>query len=874
MRLLINSLHEKLLLPPEGTCCFQELTKTVNKRSDPNKGYFDLFTGIVDSRYSSRGLILAIPGIRDLLSAYFSEFDVEDEVEFEVFEALNDFEVQIRSLDNPEFKLLPLKKDNVTIYYLVHTRKEILGEQHAHDGKVRWERVCLRGYLATRLGLLSSVATQQNTTIHLDAPSGDILQQCGVIESQALSFTRAAEVFVKHVPLKHYPKTLAEEVPDALIDQTVKVLAAKVERYGEDSGERYAAWGKALFRGKLFRRKRRSTRAKTDLEEQNQKQHEAEDSIRTEPVAADENEHEKLNERYDIEDKEIQVELEEGVSVYEIPTQPIKSQLQSLRAGLFQRNLLSIPLGRRPVWDRSILTQETLGLLIAQLINNRPLELLPIFDLGILSFIVTQIFYGFSGDRLSRLALRGADSNTDTTPSDNSVNSFIAFDASTDSFTICPEGHDRAPIVGKMEADRRHIYLKGAESFSIQAPPLIRRLFGLLIAARGPSTSDLLFKYLDASGIQAAIDSKAVNLRLRPFSKLVRERVDVNKIGRSALVHLENYGRTTSHKKIDPLLLSYMSGLVPRHFAAQAHYYNYQVSRIQADFFNCARSAFRRLITVSEKIVAQRGFQKLTSLLELDRDGWSQISTSNKSARFGSRRVPDITLTTQYLKALSQTFQECDETIQRFNLFTTLLALLLMYTTGMRPMEVGNLSPERIWRFRGGDLIIAAESKGNQKYEEWRPVFLAPPFGPLIEKYKLEAINLLLRCRAEGNAPREIQAQRGRSLFFYVIGKRRQIVPLKTSVLRRFLREEDPDLLKPEYPWQLNAPRQLYATLLAQSAIPRQLLDALLGHTTRGREPLGLYSLLPFKEIRKAALRAYRLVTQSLKLEEVLESLK
>ena len=75
--------------------------------------------------------------------------------------------------------------------------------------------------------------------------------------------------------------------------------------------------------------------------------------------------------------------------------------MQSLRAGLSERARLLVPLGRIPRWHSNVLTQEALGAILAYIINQTSIEDMDAYQLGILCFVMTQIHFGFSGDRLS-----------------------------------------------------------------------------------------------------------------------------------------------------------------------------------------------------------------------------------------------------------------------------------------------------------------------------------------------------------------------------------------------------------------------------------------------------------------------------------------
>lgn len=161
-------------------------------------------------------------------------------------------------------------------------------------------------------------------------------------------------------------------------------------------------------------------------------------------------------------------------------------------------------------------------------------------------------------------------------------------------------------------------------------------------------------------------------------------------------------------------------------------------------------------------------------------------------------------------------------------------------------------------------------AKVNRYFAEWRFSFLPISFADLISDYqkRTESIKKYL-INGIGAYPARLSAERGDAVFFFANEKGR-ISPLTSKNLKHKLKEEisikhggDSYLLK------INATRHLYATTALEMDLPRVLIDALTGHTTRGREPLSPFSLLLSDEIKIAAAPVAQHIAESLGLFQI-----
>jgi hypothetical protein len=61
-----------------------------------------------------------------------------------------------------------------------------------------------------------------------------------------------------------------------------------------------------------------------------------------------------------------------------------------------------------------------------------------------------------------------------------------------------------------------------------------------------------------------------------------------------------------------------------------------------------------------------------------------------------------------------------------------------------------------------------------------------------------------------------------------------------------------------EFPWRINSTRHFFRTTALRMGEPKEMIDALLGHMTRGREALGLFATVPVGPIAETGERISR----------------
>lgn len=832
-----------------------------------------LCADLAEIRHGAIGLSWALEGIQDLVSACCVILDIEQPTEMYLLDLVNEFGRHLfqSSRNDTRFSVLPSKKDNVLIYFFAQTRKEVLGERGPDDESERWRVLCYLGYLGTRIGLDSSVATQQITGPNESSAS------YGRVDHQAMESARAVELFIKYAPLHGFEGQFPTVVAPELIEHTIIGIARHAEGIRRfETAKRYQKWAHALLSRSFLHRGRRSTGVIKKPQPRNK--------VETSLFTCDQVDRRMSNSDIrpsasltkgvpGVDDfvwtETKTTEIEEGGSPHEYAPPLPPSAALSLRAGLSERARLFIPLGRVPIWDSSVLTQETLGTILAYVINRTSIEAMDAYQLGIFCFVITQVHFGFSSDRLSRAKIK----NSSWVERDRNLSPLI-YEPEQGRFDIYPQGHDGSPVFGHAPLHDDGFYLSGSHSFTLAVPTLVRRLLNRFLSL-APRVDNSLFTFLGKDGEPLAINTETVNAHLQPLKHLIREKIEANRLGRSALIHLTAYGRNAQGNALDELLMAFISGFIPRQWAAQAHYVNLPVSRIQADYLYGIKHTFERLCEVSRLQIESLGVGNLNCLNPFFTTEPKADDTAPQpiEVRFGSPFVPRQEDARNYLHTLRSSLEGRADPYLRFNRLTGYIALVMMFVTGMRPVELATLTEERVWPSKDeSEATLCLRSKPNKTYEEWRALLLPFPFGSLLKTYREEVTSLLELMWREGGTVYDLKQCRRDSFFFFVIGQRRRLIPLSTAYLRTVLREESETHLRlPAFLWRMNSPRHFFSSTAAGMGIPRILIDILMGHQTRGREVLGRYSLTLYEEVLQAARQISGVIARQLAIEPLAE---
>lgn len=822
------------------------------------KDFYELFLDLVDVRFGAQGLEFALEGLQHLIKAVCQELQFE--FTSVVSDAFISFSSAVRSQSlSPNFSGKPFSHANSIIFLLSHRRAQIMSEK---DGDERWNKLCLIGYLVSRRAVDSSLNTQyelwQNISLTDSAAKQDFI---GINDGQIQESTRAIIKVLMFVDLSK----LTEEIP-LLIEEDIVEKAMERANSGtkkfDSMYEYYLKWAKLLFSGNPYKRSRiklveeKSDKSNKEEKSSFNKLQKYEQSV-SEIYQKDIKERQKTSSFVEEERERLlwveedDEEIKDGFSPDELSAPPSLSEQWSLRAGLAEHARRLRPLGWTPDWDKSFLTQETLGLTIAylhdQAIGNKESRI----HLELLTFVVTQVFFGFSGDFL--IAARFSKGSA---PLPSLKNPLIYADGF---FYIHPLKYDGKPLFGAVDSRHAKFCLQSSHSFRIPVPIVLKNLFEKKLSSAA-AKSGYLFSNLDKDGQDAPFELKKLNKLLAPIRSLTNEKIDLNKIGRSAAINLITKGG------LDDLIGAFIRGAVPQHLGAQGHYLNISGEEFSKVHAGACDLIWKRLKVKSESAVAEFNLPSLSEFekfVGLSEKGFSQTIFNNEIVmrsnaklllRFGSPFVPQITLLRDYLKELKFLANTVSSPILRFNIFTSYTALSIMHLAGLRSIEIERLSLDDFDIANKNDAKLIIKGKSNRYYIEWRISYLAASFGSIIADYQAKADVFIEFLRDEiGVYPAAIRQQRNNALFFFA-EENGNITPLKTRACKKKIETEIPSKTNtPPYLWKINAPRQLFATTAYNLNVPRRLIDALLGHSSRGREPLARFSGLFFNDIKTAA---------------------
>lgn len=222
--------------------------------------------------------------------------------------------------------------------------------------------------------------------------------------------------------------------------------------------------------------------------------------------------------------------------------------------------------------------------------------------------------------------------------------------------------------------------------------------------------------------------------------------------------------------------------------------------------------------------------------------------------RFGSFYVPKNSAAKNYLFPLKEFIENCSNPIQKFNCQSAFTALLLMYLTGMRAVEVGRLDLNSFYQTDKEDIVFIVDGKSNRYFDEYRIAYLDAAYSLIIKKYQENTQKILDQIYNEFAVFPSVAAQERNNKLFFFLTENGEILEFTSAEFNRKLKNDFPLYGNiPVYKFRINAPRQFFATAAADLGISRRLIDSLMGHTSRGREPLFRFSDLAFEEIKSAS---------------------
>jgi integrase len=521
--------------------------------------------------------------------------------------------------------------------------------------------------------------------------------------------------------------------------------------------------------------------------------------------------------------------------------------------GSANRAYATRPAGKLPLWARSLLTAEVLGFTLAWLLRGREIEQLPLSDLRTVTFILLQLSYGFKPEVIlnTRRGKQPCDSEAQTLQ--------LVYDCGI--FWVAPLGQDGNSVFA-MESKTPFLYLSTSHSVALPAPQIVRRCIDRLehLYSQTAGRNGLLFSLGDDTTAQGEpLLLEAIKGQLQPLFSMLYERVEVERISRSAALLLAEHGR------MDELVAGIIQGSIPRHLRSQAHYTSLPYDSIWTTCTRAYKSLFKHLCETSRPLIESFKLPSIDLLFSDDLTPQTSLAAfPGLDQRIGSPFVPKAELLRDYFEKIRDAIGGHADWRIRSNRFVAYVVLAIMHLTGIRPDEVKRLSAARV-SLSDEEASLAVDGKINGVHREWRVIDLAPLAAEQLRVYQTWAANVTQRVRRDHRRTLGEIKQAQQQALFFSISRRHLPVPVTTRTLSYYLRTAD-ELGIPPFDWRLNSPRHFYRTTAVELGVPLSIIDALLGHSSRGREPLNVFSQHNRLEEREAAILIADKVTEELGL--------
>lgn len=791
---------------------------------------YALFGELLNVERGREGVLHAVDGVAELIEVVCEVGEIDPFTSGEWVAAVGEFREDLRRHPAAAaFEKAPQKEVNICLYFLSRTRKQLL---EAPDGADRWRKLCVAAYRATRLAV-------NNTR--------------GGVASMAWGRAKRSARAIQIVALYLSPKEWRNEAHQQTVHKSA--IADAIERslseepYKRPTANSYRRYASALLNGQLYKWKGTRRSGGGGVREPDD-----EPDVPITPPDDD------IEYQWEVQN---QLEKDEGAAPGETelpPDTPIKS---ATPPGSADSSYALQPVGVTPVWARGHLTPEVLGTLLSWLATGDHSH--PSRRRAVLAFVRLLIMFGCRADVLMnakrevRSSLRQKWAALTT----------ITYHRGT--LHISPRRTEgkaafALPQTGKVA----ELYLPASHSFELRLSAYAREHLDTAQTASGvptdvPNELDKLFIHHGGEvghTIWMSLTIKVVNEVLGEFAKLIGEPVDAARIGRSAAVLLRDVGG------LNELIAAYIQGEVPRHLASQSHYTNLAVTDIGdahelacREVFACLRERSARMITRYElPPLADEPFDlapvaaettEVSTPAELDRSRVEEVP------RLGSPFVPKLDLLRKYFTALRESI-DADDWRVGFNRLTAYTTLTLMCLTGLRSLELKWLSAARLCLNDDGmSGTLAVKAKYNQSFREWRaldlPMFVARQLVMYCD-YRERAVRRLIY--EHGRTPAEIAAKMNDAVLFFV---RPGFLPrpVTTAALSEQIREapgaDRIELEVKDFERRMTCPRHLFRSTAMKLRRHATIIDAIMGHSTRGRDPLGLFSLYDWTSQRTEA---------------------
>lgn len=855
---MITIIRETLLLSANPSAEAELISAELLKNTSFNdvlKEHYELFLDICSIELGCAGLSHATKGISDLIIAACQLLQISNDQTLVLLESLNKFSLEVQL--NQRFTGSPRQQDNIALYYLDFRRTQILNTE---DGEVRCEKLFLAGFLAIKRAITDSLSSQRKYFTE----TGRINDFVPQTDEQMLDYARAVAKVLLYLDLSRLTDILPKTLPEDLVKRAIDDAAKKGTSF-KTMRDRYEKWAVMLFNNISPQRKKLSARftgfTKDSFDKQQPLNLATISTIETDIAEiyilpfekkSRQSSKEALLRRFEWRERQIRTERikdDEAPDEINIPL-PTESKIFNLRAALGEYARITRPLGWKPIHHKSFLTLEQLAVIISFAYQNFIAnDAQPVFR-ELFVFLLLQFTFGFDDKFLinARIAI---DSD------ELVINDEALIYQKEGAFVIKPCKYDGKPLFGTL-TERQDKYVEGSHFFKILISDALRDLLNEMIE----------FSTREEGRLFSFPSTNAFNKALDPVRIILHQRFDLHKIGETCHKHL------TATGNLDELSAAFLSGFIPQHLGAQPHYRNIAVSSLTQTHSDAVKTVWKAMKEVGQQMLSLHDLPQLSEikdenrLFDIDAE---KLLTSNKN--FGSFFVPQKAAVKHSLLLLNEFVISDGDLIKKFNFLTVFTVLLLMYLTGIRAWETGRLDFRYIYQTSENDFAFIINAKTNRYFDEYRIGFLDADFSSLITNYQRSAENILSYVYNNYAVTPSIAIRNRDHKLFFLLDENGEVTPFTSAALKANLKEYVKTDGTPIYDFRINAARQLFATTAADLGIERRLIDALMGHSSRGREPLFRYSDLPFDSIRSAARKASREIADAIEFERLIKNL-
>lgn len=455
---------------------------------------------------------------------------------------------------------------------------------------------------------------------------------------------------------------------------------------------------------------------------------------------------------------------------------------------------------------------------------ERSLDKMDCTDLAINAFFLILSFFGFDPKQIEDIQISSF-------PKDEEEKLFYDIERSILFYTI---NQDRLANLFVEEDKDSSLYRPSGNIVAVPVNGILKAVLDVFIKKGKPSGAkegELLFQYIS--------NRRKVRLSHEAFESLLKKAGEKHYFTVSSRSFRRSFQSNAINRYgMDPLVASYIAGREFRELRAQMFYSYVDSERIYNDAATFQKKFFEDILLNAKDGRIKQDFINYPGL----------HNNNIVTCQVGSRFVPNLERLKVMISEIQKTLESGERInpIEFYNTYTFYSTLLLMLTCGMRPIEIERLMETGIDRER---RFLSVAGKNNRLYDESRLVPVLPiAIECLTESIKAKKDLYDWLIFQKGHSPEEIESQPAYSSLFFLAGGNGLPIPASSTNTREFLNGSG------LFPLKLNSPRHMVRTYLFEKRVPHELIDAFMGHQTKGKEFLSFYSLKHLTDIRQTIL--------------------